>query len=514
MSNFFSEHMASDFDEAIAKRHLPNVSLDDLPKSRNESGSMAYINTVKVRLRSLGILGKKNVRDGVVDSKYIAAVSRFQKCVGLSVVDGWVGKKTWEVLEFLCSFENNQNPQEWLVSWCDFCDVNADSIDFANNEAVLRAVYLRLYSMGFFGFKNKKNELNAATDFLPSTNSNFYDALERFVKFCIAIHILPSSYSINQSIKIDIEFLKILFNYDNVISGISQSKNFERLNEKFSDSLEAIARIELWLAGYDTSPGADVIKRKKSFTKLQPKRISQMQRAIQKFWEDNAETQPGNVAEDRISLALFNQFESMLGEEDIDDNAFELEVKGILEDRNQSEQLSVQFSHIASSIFDGVKRAVKHLFRWLKNKIHKTGQVFVNIARYLSSKARDVYGYVRDAVVIVNDGLNFFSSKISIASKQGVVAFWHQKDFDQRALVDAQASYEDVEKQYSLRSIRAKIYSASTRIFRHLMSVFRDVLSFFVSSLIGWFRALLTLKRLAEHFDAIKEDVDFIRQYI
>ena len=74
-----------------------------------------------------------------------------------SLDDAWVGPKTWSTLQQLVSFENGQDPALW----------RKELIQDLSQPAILRAVYLRLYALGFFEWSKK---LNLRTDLSLKSN--------------------------------------------------------------------------------------------------------------------------------------------------------------------------------------------------------------------------------------------------------------------------------------------------------------------------------------------------------
>lgn len=517
MNHYSPDILAGDFDEAMQKKHLPassHASESKQSASSNRFDSHAFVRAIKTRLLALGYLGKKNRIDGKIDAVYERAVKRFQRSAGLSEVDAWVGRKTWGILDFLCSFENDQDPHQWLERWCEYCNIDKNRISFAHNEAVLRALYLRLYA---YGFIDAEHALNSKTCVDPLQNSVFQTAINQFRKFCSLLDIQAG----RKSQRIHIDLLRAVYSYDELMNVLAETENFKKVSSQFKTQLEAISRVELWLSGYETQPGPDknvqIRVRRGAPGKrrvVKTKSLSQMQLAFEAFWKDNADELDGAESKDRISQNLFVVFKrNMENEDDVDDELLELEVSEILKNKKQSRELTNQFSRLANSIWDGAKRLVKNLFKWIKRKFKQSVRLIANLARYLSSQARAVFGYVKTAVEIVTYGLKFYSSGISQESKDGIAVFWQGKDFDQLAIIDKQATQTDLQYVYTKRKTQSKIYGAATRIFAHLVSIFQSVVGMFVSAF-GWLRALLTLRRLARSVVEIKTEIDLIKSQV
>jgi len=280
MSDYILDSMAIDFDDAISRKHLPG----DVSTNSNRLDSAAFVKAVKVRLKCLGYLGKKNPIDHRVDSVFERAVKRFQKTVGMTEVDGWVGEKTWAMLEFLCSFENKQSPSAWLAEWCEYCDIDAEKIDFGKNEAVLRAVYLRLYVFGVFGFEDDALELNSTTDISIIENEDFSNALRTFLDFYA--HLNSETSFLEK--RIDLPVLKLIFEYDELIDQLATTESFSKIQKKHPGIVDGLARIELWLSGYDIAPGSPKYQRYKRKIgppgKKKTKSFPKMPRALSEFY--------------------------------------------------------------------------------------------------------------------------------------------------------------------------------------------------------------------------------------
>jgi len=358
VSVYSPELLAGEFDEAIIKKHLPgSLSLEHgvAPTKEklnpNRFDSSGFIRAVKTRLMALGYLGKKNKIDDRVDNAYERAVKRFQRDVGLQVIDAWVGRKTWDVLEFLCSFENKQDPAEWLDSWCDYCSVQRECIDFSKNEAVRRALYLRLYALGFIG---PSCELNSKTDVNLDTNLMFRDSIRAFCEFSRILSIRSDS---SEDGNVDLALLRRVFNYDGLINHIAGYEDFIALQGKYKTQLEAICRIELWLSGYDTHPGPDSEKSVSirrgapgKRKRIRAKKSSKMALAIEEFWEDNPGLLKERESQNKVSKSLFFVFRENSEEGgDLEDDTFESEVHEILKNKKSKTELTRQFSSIANS---------------------------------------------------------------------------------------------------------------------------------------------------------------------
>jgi hypothetical protein len=305
-----------------------------------------------------------------------------------------------------------------------------------------------------------------------------------------------------------------------LIEAIAQSKRFPELHSDFSTQLEAISRIELWLSGYDIYPGEDQFKkvRRRGVKNQSVRTVSLTEITIKRFWRDNKVEAKKVSNKTVVCQELFHLFQDNLTvEEGLEESieaeaAFDEKLKDFISNPTQERALTSQLAKLSSIIWDGAKRLVKNLFRWLRGKIVKTKQMIANVARYLSSKARKSFDFVKKVMFVLDEAVSFSTQKLTAASKSSVVAFSHQRDFDQFTLIDSGAPFPLVKAQFDQRSDASKLYSAATRIFKHLILIAKDIASMFVPSF-GWLRALIALYKLAKRVKGIGRELKVLEEY-
>jgi murein L,D-transpeptidase YcbB/YkuD len=88
-----------------------------LTEDNNRANTRAYILAIRSRLTDLGYLqdSEQNRSSETIDPSLKNAVKKFQKDAGLKHRDSWVGPKTWQVLQQLVSFEDQQDPYSWTI---------------------------------------------------------------------------------------------------------------------------------------------------------------------------------------------------------------------------------------------------------------------------------------------------------------------------------------------------------------------------------------------------------------
>lgn len=498
----FMENFGAGLDAAVGERHLPNPGQDS--KNPNETDSSAYIRAIRARLIELGYLGEGikflNRRNEKLDSVLEKKIKRFQKEAGLAE-DGWAGPKTWGVLECLVSFENQQNPERWREVW-ETTEI------FLSNKAVLRGVYCRLYALGFFA-DWKRNRINTRTVISPSDNEHFQSAIQQFCRFAQQLNLVgPSCTSLS------VELVIALYEYDKVVAALGNSDVFAQASAEFQSNIEAIARIELWLLGYDIVPGKDQTVWEK--TRVKPrKKLSKTRLAIKSFCADNKTVMPNFVQLDHVTAELIAAFSQLANKPEKDiyvGKQLNETVKNILADKKGKKEFENQFKKIANGIFDGVKRVIRWLFRILKKIARFTKQFIANIVRCISRNARKFYIEIVKAFDIVFSGMTYLKDSAYHFTRPVKIVFGHDKDFDQFCLISPGLPEDHVKFDVTQYGFRSRLYAASLNIVSHLMRMAHRVLKT-IATPFGWLLALLSLSNLANSVKAIRRQIELIRDY-
>jgi hypothetical protein len=506
MAREFMIHIGAGLDAAVGERHLPNPLL--AAENPNEIDSAAYIRAIRARLIELGYLAEgvkqTNRRNNQLDPILSKKIKLFQKDVGIQV-DGWAGPNTWRVLECLLSFENQQHPEHWHTVW-------AMPKHLLTNKAVLRGIYCRLYTMGFFT-DWVHHRMNTKTVISPQDNPDFQSAINRFCHFAKQLGLVTPACA-----GLSAELLNALFQYDKVISKLGNEIVFAQVQDEFKHTIEAIARIELWLLGYDIVPGKDQITRKKVSARKKAKVRKQMSKtslAISRFCQDTRHTMPDFVRLDHVSAKLMAAFSQLAGEPGKDiylGKQLNGTVQSILADKNGNREFQSQFKKLANGIFDGIKRVIRWLFRKVKQLSKFTREFIANIVRYISKKARKFYVGIVKAFDIVYAGTTYLRNSPYHYSKPANLLFSHDNDFDQFCLLRPGLTPEQITHDVAQYRFRAKLYAASLNIISHLMRMTHKVLKTVLAPF-GWLLALLSLSDFANSVKAIKQQIALVRTY-
>ena len=502
----FLRNFGAGLDAAVDDRQLPNPTLaSDNP---NETDSSAYIRAIRARLIELGYLGEgrkfANRRNEKLDSILARKIRRFQKEAGIKE-DGWAGPITWRVLECLVSFENQQNPDRWRKVW-------KTPEDFLSSKAVLRGVYCRLYAMGFFA-DWKRCRINTRTVISPSDNPQFQAAIEKFCRFAQELKLLPPG-----SDDLSVKMLIALYEYDEIVNRLGEENFYARASADFQDNIDAVARIELWLLGYDVVPGKDRSLRDKSVSWKEAgagKKISATKRAIESFCADHKAAFPDFVQAENVSHELMAAFAQLSAEPEKDiyvGKKLNRTVDKILAEEGGRKEFDSQFKKIANGIFDGIRRVVRWLFRLVEKIVKFTRQFIANIVRCISRKARRFYLDIVKAFDIVYAGMTYLKASTYHYEHPVKIVYGRDRDFDQLCLISPGLPPGRVKSDSKLHGYRSKLYAAGMNIISHLMRMAQRVLKA-VSSPVGWLLALLSLSNLANSVKAIRRQIRLVREY-
>ena len=499
MSEQSFNELGAGLDEAIARGDLPNPGARPGDEgTRNDTDSQGYIWAVRTRLIDLGYLGDTldNRCSSGTDQAFIAATRRFQREVGEETLlsDGWAGPKTWRVLQCLVSFEDAQEPRKWGID-----------AGFRESPAVARAAYLRLWVMGFFE-DWKSTKLRRGVEAMLG-NDAFRKAFGRFWEFAGRLHLRPVDTAAGP--RLDEEGLGVLFNHDGIVRALANAD--EATFADFSEQVEAIARIELWLLGYDCVPGPPrMIRRRRPGPRPRWRSIPRLREVVGKFWKDFPERR-GQAPGDRVSRTLFMALRALLDESEPkiwDIDQIVREVNQVLPDDDAKDSFLETFENLASSIWDGSKRIAKLIWRVIAGSVSATTNLSRNLARFIASEARRYFHIVVRAVDVVQGGVGYLRNSLFPKHLPAPVVIARGADFDHRLLVEPGAGKVTQSAAFSTYRYLAGCYEAGCVIFGELVGMLASVLRLATGALagpLGWLRALLAIGRFRSAIERVQD---------
>jgi len=613
--------LSAGLDEAVEKGHLPNPGAKFSEVSqRNATNSDSYLKALRTRLVDLGYLeDTEEIREShEVDASFISAIKLFQKESAILSDDGWAGPKTWTVLQQLVSFEDEHEPRSWTFTR-----------SLNTNTAIARAAWLRLWVMGFLyeeppapkfshsphsenynakqrvAYENRRKEQWPKTKLSTLTKPEqkdisikaseivsdpmFQRACKQFWTFASHLGLLGGEPP--ESVELTKSLLSVLFNYDEIIKRLGGkslgsvrkqvSRNAEKFDKQFDEfkvQIDAIARIELWLLGYDCAVGAPqkvwVTKPLPNNRKRRKEELA-LDLATEEFWKDLS-TEPDRYIDiptrkSAVTPALFREFHNILEdegerkpekeklEEPTDEESYnermkqeearhdELigKVKSVLdkEENEKAQQMAElkkelekthnkkncreieaqiaelekrplsfidRFNNLASSIWDGIKRIAKFIWRLIKGAVEKVVSFVKNLARFIAKEAREFFYVVVRAVDAVHSGIVYLSN--SFYPKEAGSPFYLKRsaDMDYTVLFDSAATNIAETEQFKKYEHLSKCYCVGCVVLGALAEMFRTVIGM-VSGVVGWLRVLLSLGRFRAAYLRVKEAVDFLK---
>lgn len=517
--------LAAGLDEAVGLGHLPNPGVrPGADETRNDTDSRSYIKALRSRLVDLGYLEETNGNrtSGKPDPEFIKAVERFQSEVGKETLrlDGWAGPKTWTVLQQLVSFEDKHEPRSW-----------DHQILLNESPAVARAAWLRLWVMGFFVEQRKPDDkeresrqkeawdtsrlrFSATMEVSELIESEpFRAAFARFREFARRLELskepLPAVPQLNEA------FLDALFNYDEIVGKLADAD--QQTFHDFQEQIEAIARIEFWLLGYEGVPGGPQktwVTRTVAPGRDRREEVPLLPVVIGRFWEDYPDRR-GRARADGVSVALFAEFRELLREPEVKVLEVDQVVWKVNEVLNQEKRdnkgelpFVKVFENLASSIWDGVKRLAKFIWRLIRGAVSAVTNLVRNLARYIASEARDFFYIVVRAVDAVHGGIAYLRNSIYPATLPSPVIIARAAGFDYSMLVDASAATLADSPVFAEYRRQARCYCAGCVILGELAGMLGRVVQLASGALAGpllWLRALLALGRFRASIEQVKE---------
>lgn len=472
-------------DEAALLGQLPNpgVAVADTRQleERNRFDSAAYILALRTRLINLGYMGdsRRNRESPEVDPVFLRAVRRFQVEAGLQR-DGWAGPETWKLMQQLVSFEDEQSVTQWNVA--------------LTAPAVVRAAWLRLYTLGFMDWR--RDRLKTTTR-IAIDNPVLTGAIAAFHGAARRLGLTGAG-----AFSFDATLLGLLFGQDDLVAAIDANPDFMRDPDQ-AGFLVAIARVELWLLGYEVPVGNPFRQGTLAF-----------RNSMLAFWRDNRDSPlypASRHVRENVSSHYFRQLVIFAAEDETADARDEQLLKRV-EELSAGEQVTLQerVRHIASSIWDGMKRLYRWVRRMLGRALGAVSNLIKNLARLIARNARRAFLYVAKAIDVVHRSLVYFANRLFTRSDVDSVVISRDPDFDFRLFLNPHSPRSRREGILASHYREARIFDAACRILGHLLAVLRFVLQAARVGVLLWFVVLASLARLVSRFAQIADELDAV----
>ncbi len=494
------DYLAGTLDEATAGGHLPDPNKTIASASEvNSANTTSYILALRSRLIDLGYLGESVERRSTtrLDEPLKSAIRRFQAEARLKQ-DGWAGPQTWRVLQQLVSFEDGQDPERWQ-----------GLRHHLNSPAISRAVYLRLYVLGFFDWEDKPH---TRTDFNPASNARFRNALAAFLDAARRLGLTPAT----RDPAIDMGSLGALFGHDRLVGALAAHPGIVE-DASYLQLVDAVARIELWLLGYDVNVGrpGSVFRPRRPGPHGGPRiKVTKLSLALEDFWSHQpAISRPGSGEGRRaVTPEFFARLVALEAMEETSDDLSEADLVRRVSELPQSDldALKAKLTDIATSIWDGIRRVVRWIGRFIRHIASSALNLLKNIARFVAFRARSAFTTVKQAMGIVYRGVVYMVNRRFAGSDARHLWIEHGVDFDADQFINLEAqpaAVARIRQEYHRDSL---VFGAACRILGDLLAILRRVAGLFATGVAGWFHLLLSLAWLARTLRAIGGEVRMV----
>lgn len=460
---------------------LPNVK----PESA-DAYSESQLETIREWLKLLGFLDQSAQEDwGALET----AVRRFQRAAfgeDNLTIDGWVGEETWGALQELVSFEEPSNLEKWLDSNKKPC------------PALQRALHLRLFALGMAETQPGQNIKPTSID----AGLRNFAAVWRTLKW----EGLKLQTTLTD---IDLATLEVIFDQDALVARLATSRSPNEVEEKLliRPFVIAMAKIELWLAGFDgiRPDGYNFEERALADRGIDLNNDHPLYAVLVQYFDEveNDDHSASKIkAKNFVSLtfpAFFAGIQSLLtgADDDLSDSGTVFDDL----DPNLLQQAWDGVYKIRARIWDGIKRAW-HWFKGIINKAIGNIDLFLkNLSRIAHQYVLKAYEGVEAVIKCVCRSITFFTRPIlKLPLKQygisepGGLVIGRDRDFDFRSLVDAYACAEEINIMADYVAGKAKLFNMSCRFLASMLNILLSLLK--KTSCAGWVGLLMALLKL------------------
>lgn len=485
-------------DAACSERQLPDPLAALGPTAQNnQANSALYVRALRSRLESLAYLAHdadEPAQRELLTPRLGAAIRRFQVDAGFSGddIDGWAGPQTKQRLQQLVSFEDDQDIAGWGVL--------ADAPQ--RWPAVRRAVYLRLYALGFLPWDQPLRDGSDCTLDNPVLRQGWL----RFLK---AARVLGRLGDVSGD-EMTRPTLAALFAQDSLLAALAAAPAFctDPANAGF---VQAIGRVELWLLGYDIAIGPPPSPRREQRGTHGPHGaphfvwIDPVEQVLQAFWQDAAPAGQGGSAKAGFDADFFRTLvQSAQSDEEgvADDQALDTQLIAVSVESPAG--LLDNLKSMATSLWDGLKRAWGWLRRGLRRAWRATGVALWNLARMLAVRARQAFETVLSAIDTVYRECAAAVGRLDPASDPAQAVFAFAADGDARALLRTRADAAALRPMIQHLTLRRERLRAASRVLGLLVAALAEVLRLLATAAAGgWLPLLLSLSRIGPRLSAL-----------
>ena len=466
--------------------------------------------TIAMQLWLLGYLEEEPEKgDGssISPSTFRDALRRFRDEAGIAAPEAEasdaIDDETWYALNELVTFEGMEGTalteERLRERWFE---------GETPRPALRRAVQLRLFVLGL-------REEGPGTELGPLTSDTLIPLFWINLLFGLGPRTLSQRYGP--------EALALLFDQDRFVEALSEAGGDEefrirrpqflpkaRAQDLAQSFIVNVAKIELWLLGFDVSPDG---KTDYSVSGLGGRaRKTEMQEALEEYWtelEQKSRSRARTLAES-ITPALFHSLRKTTEAAEAAETGPHADYsREVVEEHLTTEQeIERAWSEVQGrrlSLWDGLKRVWRWIKRGVKKVVSWVGSFFKNLARAFYRYATKGYKIVRLAVTSVVDSVEYFVEGRLASAPDGRIVLFNKKDFDATVYVEAEGGEEAVPE--FLRRMRQKtaVFEFGARILGFAVQTIRQI----AIGITGWARLLKSLvqslRELKPYYEQLKE---------
>lgn len=442
------------------------------------------VRAVRTWLHLLGYLVRDNEK-AAVDGDFEDGIARFRAEAGLTMPDDG-DKLAVDLLRRLVCFDADVAAEERF-----------DGVPL-QGAPIARAVSLRLYALDF---------LNRPPDREPDRGA-MIEGLGQFARVQELLGLERPAPEITRPT------LRALFGSERVLERLREPdavaralEAAERHGEKrlVKNYVDAVASIELWLAGYLARP-------RRQMEALDDSNRS-LPAALRAFWRDQPEEErPRKQSFDEVDAHFFQRLDLITrdgSDEERDDEDLRASVE---HDSGLATEVRRETQNLGARILDGIKRVARFIGNWLKKRLGGLIALARNIASMLARRAREAFAAVYDVASAMKMSWDFLVAKPVPSSDVAHLLVSHDRDFDFVLVARGDALPSRLAEISGRVLGLASLFSSTARFVGELIGAFVGVAK--RAGLGGWFGAILALLDVRRRVIEMAGLVRSIRQQI
>ena len=465
--------LARDFDLARTSG-IFNPLPEEEPR---ESHDASRIRTIRSRLACLGYLGHDSGLP-IIDLFLIRATKKFQQDAGLTE-DGWVGRQTWQALQELVSFESPRHTTRW----------------FAGNgpcPALERAIALRLQVLGLTDTLtfNEPAKLTAGLLHLQSVAAFLQLPGDLRPEVC------PATIS-------------LLFDQDLLVEGLAAGHPLPNdLDHPLFSFAASVARVELWLAGYDVTPAGF---QEKEFFRPTPQILllrndARLCTALTAYWQDHGKKEESPLLAQRFACE-FPAFFRMIAAAIRTGKGLAATEKSAMISHlvaKQPEQLEIIWQTeqaLNGQMWDGMGRTTGWLHNLQRQAGGKTVGIGRNISRLVYHQAMTAYDIARQALQAFPGQLDRLCQRELPGSDPRHIMMQHDRDLDFKVFINTCGDQEKINQFIATVTRTSRSFTATCRIIAVCMATLSSLIR--QGRTTGWAGLILALLQVSGRITAL-----------